>query len=169
MKLRRCKSLEKRLESELSALDKLKEEIERKDEEINELLELRKSLKSRKIVWAFSRKSDYKMLEDLRNDGFKAIHEWDLEEPSSKPLKEECDVMIYSFLSEENSLNEIISFLRSKERKVPLVVYTYDKNLQVKIPNEQFDILNEYRNYSISNTPGNFKSLFNGLVLGLTI
>lgn len=164
----------KELENELNRLKQIESEIKEKDKEINELLEIRKSLKSKAIIWISDEesKSDNEMIGDLQDNGFSNISVYDVSnlEASLSSIKQ-CDCMIYSVskFSLLRNAEVIVSFLESMPRKPPLLIYTYSSGERVSVTDEQMSKLNEYRNYSISTTPGNFKSLFNGLILGLAV
>jgi len=170
----KIKSLTNDLEKELEKVNKLQEDLEKKDEEVYELLRIRKSIKNTKIVWAFESKHKYHetMLDELQNNGFNNILKWNIYSEESAPSTEQCDFMIYSYTnsdSEKSSerLDKLISFLDSTKRNVPFMIYTYNNGKKAKVPEQHMNMLNNYQNYSISTTPGNFKSLFNGLILGI--
>lgn len=164
------------LEGELMKIEELEKEIKEKDKELNELLELRRSLKSKEIVWVFEDKDkqDFEIVKDLKKNGFENISEYSIGKIVSafnQSGVNKCDCMIYS-LSESSSiqgLKIVLSSLNSMKQKPPLLIYTFNGGNKITIVNDQLTELDNYRNYSISTTPGNFKSLFNGLILGITI
>ncbi|GAB1543761.1 hypothetical protein NUACC21_64370 [Scytonema sp. NUACC21] len=167
-----AQKIQEDVEKELEKTIRLKEDFQKKDKEVYEILELRKSIKETKIVWAFESEEtsdDRIAIKELKDNGFKNIYEWKVYDEVEIPSQQECDFMIYSYINSANSLEKlkkVIAFLNSTGRKIPLIVYTYNNGRRLTMPDEEVDILNTYRNYSLSTTPGNFKSLFNGLIIG---
>lgn len=173
-----AKQLQKDLAEELQKIKNMEREIQEKDRSVNELLEIRKSLREKIILWIFERENenDQEMVRDLRENNFKNILMFHINEVRA-PRSESrwgngCDCVVYSMseMSTLETLESIISRLTSMPRKPPLLIYTYNSSgKSFKISDEQMNELNQYRNYSISTTPGNFKSTFNGLILGIVI
>jgi hypothetical protein len=158
------------LEDELRKTIKLKDDLQNKDKEIYEFLEIQKSIKNTRIVWAFESEDvdDDEMVKELQNNGFKNIYEWKIYDEAVTPSKDKSDFMIYSYTNSANSserLERLIAFLNSIERKIPLIIYTYNNGKRPNMPREEINMLDAYKNYSLSTTPGNFKSQFNSLIL----
>ncbi|PID56990.1 hypothetical protein CSB45_08685 [candidate division KSB3 bacterium] len=168
---KQTKALQKESEDELHEIIKLKEDMKKKDDEIYGILDFRKAIKNTKIIWAVETENvdDSEIIGELQNNGFKSIHEWKVYH-KPPPQKDECDFMVYSYNNSTNSserLQRVLTFLQSTEKKVPLIVYTYNNGDKSKLPDEHVNMLNKkYKYYALSNTPGNFRSLFNGLIIG---
>lgn len=166
------------LSEKLQKIKNLEREIQEKDKNVNELLEIRKSLREKIILWIFERQNDndQEMIRDLRENKFQNISIHGIHEVRASNFGSDwengCDCVVYSMseMSELEDLKSVIACLRSMPRRPPILIYTYNPSgKSFKILDDQMNELNQYRNYAISTTPGNFKSTFNGLILGIVI
>ncbi|NMF86474.1 hypothetical protein [Nodosilinea sp. P-1105] len=178
LEINKTQKLTTDLSEKLKNIKDLEREIQEKDKNINELLEIRKSLREKRILWISEKKNDndQEMIGDLRENKFQNISMHDIREFNESGFgsswHSECDCVVYSMsdISKLESLKSVISCLRAMPRKPPILIYTYKPNGKpFKISDDQMSELNQYRNYAISTTPGNFKSTFNGLILGIVV
>jgi hypothetical protein len=164
------------LKKKLNEFDKLKNDYEHALAEIKILNEKIKPLiafKDKKIVWTFETlDADSKAeIQAIEKEGF-VVDPWPVGDEASL-AKDKYDLMIYSFSKSENSvkrLKNIVDFLKSTKRDIPLIIYTYnggdrkyinDRDEQDKNLNE---ILKTYQNYVMANMPLTLKSYFNSLI-----
>lgn len=166
----KAQKVNKEIEVELSNIIKFKEDMKKKDEEIYQLLELQKAIKNKKIIWAIESDNidDSEIIKELQDQGFKNINEWKVFDETKIPAKEDCDFMVYSYSKSDKSserLDRVLKYLCSTDRRIPLIIYTYNNGKRADLPGEYIVMLNTYRNYSLSTTPGNFKSVFNSTII----
>lgn len=168
--LKRSRELADELSNELAGINEYKETLKEQYKEVFDFLQGEEKVKEKAVIWIFEseRTSDYGMIKNLKNDGFENVDVWHI---STAPLPSNrvktYDLAVYSYVNSEDAYSKVqslINFLQERDSLIPLIVYIYNKDVQVNIPNEQISILKDYGRYLISTTPTNFKSNFRTLI-----
>ena len=160
--------LKDELTQELDGISEFKENLKKQYSEVYNFLENEKNIKKKRILWAFeaSELEDYGMIENLNKDGFNCIDKCYLD-VKNIPFNQKYDMVIYSYKKSDQSkknLGQIIGFIDSFKKDVPLIVFIYDKEKQVKIPDDQISMLQQYGRFSIATTPSRLQSEFKMLI-----
>ena len=164
----KSQSLKDEFAQEIQGIHDFKESLRQQYSEVYEFLEVEKSIKKRAIIWIFERdaQKDYGIIDDLKRDGFSNIDKWCLD-TVELPLKQDYDFAIYSYMNfggSKEKLKNVLSFMNSSQKEIPLIIFIYNEERKVTIPDEEMSMLQKYGRFSIATTPSRFKAEFKTLI-----
>ena len=161
------KSIRDAFRDKLNELEKLKEGVSQKEEEISLFLSEQNKYKSKNIIWVYGEDGirDASIIGSLKSKDIKNVHEVVL--GASIHIDETSyQAIVFSISKKENINPEFERFLSElKLRGEPaLVVYTYNEGQQVKLSKDEWNVLDKYDNYTVANFPGSLQATLNNIL-----